>query len=75
MQTSVLRDQRIGRLLCARAGTRPLHQAELGGTAQDNVLRIADWRNRIARVPFEETIRPIGYMPIPRYRALVVLPS
>lgn len=72
MNASPLRDQRLGRLLRARAGTRPLRQAELGGTQQDNLLRMADWRNRIARIPFEETIKPI-YSPIPRYRALVIV--
>jgi hypothetical protein len=73
MNASPLRDSRIGRLLAARAGTRPLQQAELGGTAQDNIYRLADWRNRIARVPLEEMLKPI-YSPIPRYLSLVVLP-
>ena len=68
---SPLRDQRIGRLLAARAGDRPLCQAETGGTSSDNARRTADWRNRYARLPIEFTVAPIGYRPIPRYRSLV----
>jgi hypothetical protein len=36
-------------------------------------MRIADWRNRYARIPLETTTKPFGYVPIPRYRALVVV--
>jgi hypothetical protein len=52
---SVLRDMRIGRLLKAR-GCRAIAQAERGGSPLDNVIRMAEWRNRYAVVPIEQTI-------------------
>lgn len=47
-----LRDQRVGRLLVARK-CRAIHQAEKGGTAMDNVTRMAQWRNRYSLIPEE----------------------
>lgn len=55
MNASPLRDQRIGRLL-AKRGCRALIQAEQGGTQLQNVIRMAEWRNRYALVPVEQTI-------------------
>lgn len=66
-----LRDQRIGKRLALTGGVRMLKQADQGGTPRDNVLRMADWRNRVAAVPLEKLIEPIGFVPVPRYRALV----
>lgn len=54
---SVIRDQRIGRLLAAR-GCRAIQQAEKGGTPLDKVVRIAEWRNRYALVPEEVKLQP-----------------
>jgi hypothetical protein len=57
--SAVLRDKRIGRLLAAR-GCRALEQGSKGnGTELDNVVRIAEWRNRYALVSVEEKIQPV----------------
>ena len=55
MNASPLRDARIGRLL-AKRGCRALVQAEQGGTQLQNIVRIADWRNRYSLVPIEQTL-------------------
>jgi len=68
---SPLRDQRIGKRLVLTGGVRMLKQAYHGGTAQDNIYRMTDWRNRAAHIPLETQIKPIGYVPIPRYKSLV----
>ena len=70
---SPLRDSRIGKRLALTGGVRILKQAHNGGTPRDNVLRMADWRNRVADVPIETLTKSVGYVPIPRYRSLVVL--
>jgi hypothetical protein len=66
-----LRDKRIGRRLALTGGYRMLTQAERGGTGHDNVLRMADWRNRVATIPLETKIKSVGYVPIPRWKSLV----
>lgn len=67
---SALRDRRIGKRLALTGGVRIIQQAHRGGTPRDNVLRINDWRSRAADVPLETKIKPVGYVPIPRYRSL-----
>lgn len=73
MTFAILRDRCIGRRIRRHGGTRPLHQAEQGGgTHFDNVTRMADWRNRYARIPIEHVLGAT-YIPIPRCRSLVVV--
>jgi hypothetical protein len=69
--TSPLRDARIGKRLALTGGVRILKQADQGGTPRDNVLRMTDWRNRVAEIPIEHRIKSVGYVPIPRWKSLV----
>jgi hypothetical protein len=66
-----LRDQRIGKRLALTGGVRILKQAHNGGTTRDNVTRINDYRMRAADVPLETKIKPVGYVPIARWKSLV----
>ncbi len=69
---SPLRDRRIGKRLALTGGVRILVQADRGGSiTHDNVMRMADWRNRAATIPLETRIAPMPYKPIPRWRSLV----
>jgi hypothetical protein len=74
-----LRDQRIGKRLALTGGVRMLRQAHSGGSTHDNVLRMKDWRNRVATIPHEMRMRRDdpnvrqGYVPIPRCRSLVTI--
>ena len=60
MNYTAKRDMVIGRRI-AEHGNKPIVQGERGNgaTKADNLVRIAEWRNRYMSIPVEETIQPL----------------
>ena len=59
---SAARDAAFGRWYAKRGARNAIVQAVQGGMPHDNLARIAEWRNKLALVPVEETLKdvPIG---------------
>jgi hypothetical protein len=66
---SAARDAAYGRYYARNGATNAFTQAAEGGLTQktDNVLRIAAWVNKRAKLPIEETLKsvPVGANVIP----------
>lgn len=56
---SAARDAAFGRYYARMGAGNALAQAIQGGMPHTNVLRIAEWRNKVARLPLEETLKDV----------------